>query len=361
MRVATFLDAARRVTPPWVRRRMPWPLKRWLLVRYWGMTPFDFDARRFDETATADDIYYCYRLLLGRLPDRDGWKTYEGVVRGGVSVHTLAADFLASPEFRRRGVLRDDGAAAPVLAELGTVAMYVIPDDFVGLSILREKTYEPHVVAALRPHLAPGRVLVDLGAHVGYFSLIGAGLVGPSGRVVSFEPDPVPCALLMRNARLNGFSNIEVYPLAVAEKRGPSYLEGRGSHAALTDPLEWTGAGHGALVMAVTLDEMLHDASRVDVIKMDIEGAEFRAVQGGRRLIARHRPVLISELSGAALQSVSRVAPEEYLRTLVDMGYEVSIIQAAGGLLACGTDTARVLRALEDHPATHLDLLAAPR
>lgn len=341
---------------------MPRPMRRWLLRRYWGIAPFDFDGRQFDDRATADDIYYCFRLFLGRLPDQDGWKTYEGVVRGGVSVDTLAADFLASAEFRRRALVHDEASATPVLADLGALSMYVIPDDFVGRAILQEGTYEPHVVAVVLAQLSAGSVLVDLGAHVGYYSLIAAGLVGPAGRVLSFEPNPGSCELLVRSARLNGFVNIEVYPFAVTETRGISYLQGRGSHATLVGPVGSARASHGASVVpTITLDEVLRDVSRVDVIKMDIEGAEFRALRGGQQAVVRHRPVIISELSAAALQNVSSVSPEEYLRALVGLNYELSIIQAVGGLIACGTDTGRVLRALDAHPATHLDILACPR
>src|SRR5262249_54527047 len=161
--------------------------------------PFVFEGREFDQVATPEDIYYSYRLFLGRMPDRDGWKTYEGVVRGGISVNTLAEDFLASTEFRRRAALLQADLAEPVLADLGSFFMLVDPHDFVGHAILIEGTYEPHVVTAVRSHLSPGGVLLDVGAHVGYFSLIAAERVGPLGRVLSFEPNPASCDLMLRS------------------------------------------------------------------------------------------------------------------------------------------------------------------
>lgn len=362
MRVVTILKAVHRIAPTWIRKRVPHQVKRSLLVRYWGITPFDFEGKPFDRVATADDIYYCYRLLLGRLPDPDGWKTYEGVVRGGLDVGTLSADFLASPEFRARALGRDGDSADLVLLDLGDVRMYVIPDDFVGRSLVRDRTYEPHVSAALRSHLSPGRVLVDVGAHAGYHSLMAARLVGPSGRVLSFEPSPVSCSLLLRNVRVNGFLNVEVHPFAVAEARGVVRIEGRGSHARIVDPDESSGTlPSGAMAMAVTLDEALRDVPRVDVIKMDIEGAEFRALQGARETIARHRAVIFSELSPAGLQNVSGVSAKEYLQALIDAGYGLSAIDASSTLLACGTDVDHVLRLLDRSPATHLDIVAHPR
>ena len=361
MRMVTILEVIRRIAPPFVKSRVPRRIRRSLLRRYWGIVPFDFDGAPFERNATADDIYYCYRLLLGRLPDPDGWKTYEGVVRGGIDVDTLTADFLASPEFRRRAQARD-AAAAPVLVDLGAFRMYVTADDFVGRSIIQDRTYEPHVSAALRAQLFPGCVMVDLGAHAGYHSLMAAGFVGDAGRVVSFEPDPASCGLLLRNVHLNGFVNVEVRPFAVAETRGIVRLEGRGSHATLVEPCDWPGtASPGTLAMAVTLDEALRELPRVDVIKMDIEGAEFRALQGGRDTIIRHHPVIVSELSPAGLQNVSGRTARAYLETLIDAGYTLSTIEASGELLACGTDAARMEEILDRHPATHLDIVALPR
>jgi FkbM family methyltransferase len=176
-----------------------------------------------------------------------------------------------------------------------------------------------------------------------------------------FEPSPVSCSLLLRNVRVNGFLNVEVHPFAVAEARGVVRIEGRGSHARIVDPDESSGTlPSGAMAMAVTLDEALRDVPRVNVIKMDIEGAEFRALQGARETIARHRAVIFSELSPAGLQNVSGVSAKEYLQALIDAGYGLSAIDASSALLACGTDVEHVLRLLDRSPATHLDIVAHP-
>lgn len=357
-----LFEAVRGLTPGWLRRRLPRRAKRWLRARALGYTPFDFDQLAFDPVAGPEDVYYCYRLLLGRLPDPDGWKTYEAAVRGRqMPVETLVADFLASPEFRRRGLGGEERRAEPVLVDLDDFRLYVFPDDFdVGRAIVVNRAYEPHVAGVLRRWLAPGHVFVDVGAHVGYFSLLAASIVGPSGRVLSVEPDQEACALLWSSAQLNGFLQVELYPFAVAEARRVFVLAGRGSHGTV---VEWERplARASAVAVALTLDELLRDAVRVDVIKMDIEGAEGRALVGAQRTLATHRPVLVTEVAPGALANVSRMSAEDYLGQLVDAGYELAVIEDDGSLLACGTDPRRVTRELGGHPSPRLELVARPR
>lgn len=354
-----------RLVPAWIKRRIPRPLKRWLLAKYLGYARFDFDDEEFDETASADDVYYGYRLLLGRLPDRDGWKTYEAGVRGRqMSVATLVSDFLASPEFLARRRVRDGTRSEPVLVDLGTFKMYVLPDDFdVGHTIIRNRPYEPHVGAVLARHLRPGSVFVDLGAYVGYFSLMAAAMVGPSGRVLSFEPSQPSYALLLLSASLNGFANIEVFPFAVAEARRVVLVEGRESHRTVVDFDGEPGRVDPASVtVSMALDDVLRDLDRLDLIKMDIEGGESRALRGATKTLAAHRPVIVSEFSPTALQNFSGVSGEEYLQQLVRAGYALFVIEdEAGSLRPCGTDTSRVMSALARHPSTHIDIVACPR
>lgn len=360
----TLFRAARGLTPRWLRRRLPRGLRRWLRRRALGYTPFDFDEEPFDATAGPEDVYYCYRLLLGRLPDSEGWKTYEAAVRDRrMRAETLVADFLASPEFRRRAQARDPAGAEPVLVDLGDFRLYVAPDDFdVGQTILAHRRYEPHVAAALRRYLGPGHVFVDVGAHVGYFSLLAASIVGASGRVVSVEPSHAACALLWSSVQLNGLRQVELYPFAAAEARRVFVLAGRGGHATL---VEWDGpavsAPVSALTVSVTLDELLGDAPRVDLIKLDIEGAEARALAAARRTLAAHRPVIVTEFAPAALQSVSGVSGEAYLRQIVDARYELSVLEEGSDPRPCGGDPRPVLAALARHPSPRIEVLALPR
>ena len=105
------------------------------------------------------------------------------------------------------------------------------PADYaVGHTVARTGSYEPEVSATLREVLPPGATFVDIGANIGWFSLLAASLVGPTGRVIAIEPNPRNVALLRQSAKDNGFDNIDVVTVALGERRGAAALETDGSN-----------------------------------------------------------------------------------------------------------------------------------
>ena len=113
-------------------------------------------------------------------------------------------------------------------------------------------------------------------------------------------------------------------------------------------------------VQAVTLDRFLEDEPCIDIIKMDIEGAEWRALQGMRRLIQRHRPLLFTEFHPSALREASSISPEKYLTCLRDLDYEILVLWPD-----CQTPTFQsneeIMAYFSGSSGTHLDLLAQPK
>ena len=142
--------------------------------------------------------------------------------------------------------------------------MHVDPGDYaVGHTIARTGSYEPEVSAALREVLGPGGTFVDVGANLGWFSLLGASLVGPLGRVIAVEPNPINVALLRDSAKDNGFDNIDTLVLALAAKPGAIALETDGSNGRITPidgpPAEPIEASF--VVAARPLDDVLSAAA----------------------------------------------------------------------------------------------------
>ena len=128
--------------------------------------------KTFSTNATEDDVRYCYRLFLRRLPDEEGWKTFASAIRAGVSLEWLVNAFVDCVEFKNR-MAEAEQRDVPQLVELADFRIYVLPDDLaVGRPILAQRIYKPQVTAAFRRLVKPGMVVVDVGANIGYFSLL---------------------------------------------------------------------------------------------------------------------------------------------------------------------------------------------
>ena len=180
--------------------------------------------------------------------------------------------------------------------------------------------YEPQETAVVLAILSPGGTFVDVGANWGYFTLTAAHLVGPAGRVVGFEPDPRLFATLAANVARNGYSHVTVVQAAVAEKTGTVTLNGfdpAGGNFGVSTMAGGTG-GQPFEVATVGLDAALDAAGvgTVDLVKIDIEGAEGLALTGMqagirsgryRRLLIELHPTLLPRF-GATAEGVVAVA-----------------------------------------------------
>jgi FkbM family methyltransferase len=177
---------------------------------------------------------------------------------------------------------------APVECEVMGVRMLLDPHEFVDRELLfHPQSYEATELAYVRNHLRPGDIFVDLGSHIGLYSLLAAAAVGASGRVVAVDAAPDTFARLLRNLRLNGVTNVQPYNCGVSGERGslPLYRwAGRGPNAGANtliprkDPGdEWVNAGE---VACVTLLEVLTLAGvkRINGLKLDIERAEYKVL-----------------------------------------------------------------------------------
>jgi FkbM family methyltransferase len=190
--------------------------------------------------------------------------------------------------------------------------------------------YEPQETALLKALLGPGLTFVDVGANWGYFSLFAAHLVGPAGRVVSVEADPRACAVVRVNVAANALGHVTVIGAAASDVPGTLLFTTYGDRSddsanfgvALTST---HGASSPAFAIdARTLDSVLDDATldRIDLLKMDIEGAECRAVAGlHRRLAAGKIDRIILELHPEYLEAQGSAA-EALMAVLRAHGYQ---------------------------------------
>ncbi|MBI3568297.1 MAG: FkbM family methyltransferase [Gemmatimonadetes bacterium] len=234
-----------------------------------------------------------------------------GRQRVSLDLHTPAGDHALVFELDR---------ARPVQAHMGDL-------------LSQGRFYEAETTVLLGSVLKPGDVFVDVGAHVGYFTIIAAALVGPSGHVVSFEPSPEIYAALVNHVRVNGVRHVWPMHWAVGADEGVAELhlnaDNDGGHALWDVGTHVLNARSRERprtypVFVATLDRVLAGIApgRVKAIKIDVEGNELAVLRGARCVLETHRvPFVVAEINRHALASLG--TSEEALRDhMTDLGYE---------------------------------------
>ncbi len=220
--------------------------------------------------------------------------------RLGLSRDTEAADHWLALE-----LATELGYRIPVFARLGNgMKVRVVWNDFIGRTIQREGYYEPELVKLFEKLLKPGMVFLDIGAHIGQYTLVASELVGESGAVHSFEPDPETYKWLASNLRINQRKNVRLNQLALSSTAGKTQFyisspDDIGSNS-LSPPSNFSG--RVVEVTLTTVDYYLaeNQVPRVDLLKADIEGAEYAMLSGADSLLrSEHKPVIIIEFEQA--------------------------------------------------------------
>jgi FkbM family methyltransferase len=241
-----------------------------------------------------------------------------------------------------QGARRQGGFTLLAPALEGSFTLAVSGNDLgVGWEVVRTGTYEPHLVRFYRRTLRPGMTVVDVGANVGFHALHAARLVGSSGRVVAVEPDADNVALLRLSLSLAPESlPVEIIEAALSDRDGELILSDLGnadnSGARFThdDRARLEDHVHGPdpvfrTVPALCWDTRFPDRP-VDLVKLDIEGFEPRALAGMERSLARYRPVVVSEFAPSNLKNLGGVEPLAFLAWFRDRGYVPALIDGDG-------------------------------
>jgi len=213
--------------------------------------------------------------------------------------------------------------------------IYLDPLDV--LLLYRNKGHESFITEIFKEKIKEGDAVLDLGAHIGYYTMLAAKLVGPQGKVFAFEPDPTNFSLLRKSAVANCYDNITLEQRGVADTEGVAKLFLYSSTENSIAPELYRGFEHIPFVeiSLVGLDEYFKNANlKVSFIKMDVEGAEGLALQGMKQVISQNPHLtLITEFAPAALRKVSRMEPLEYAQALLDAGFKIYEIQAEARVL----------------------------
>jgi FkbM family methyltransferase len=309
--------------------------------------------------ADENDIHYAYRMLLGRNPDPAGLEHHRRLLsESALLPEELARLFLASVEFAARN------NKAPLEIPLDGYSIFIRPEDHdIGQAVQRHGHYEPHVTTIVRERLKNGHIFVDVGANIGYFTMLAAHLVGSSGAVWAIEPMDKNLQLIYRGIARNGFGHVHVIACAASDRRevvrvatGPGTSNGQ---------VENLASGSDALLYSQTerLDELLVGLGGLNLLKLDIEGFEPKAWDGLRRTLERYRPTVLTEFHPYCMRNYAGIEPEIYLRELFCYGHEIYHLHHDGSRIRC-PDVAAVLKqwessdkAARNDGTDHIDLL----
>lgn len=363
--------------------------------------------------ATVDDIHACYRLLLDREADEEGLASWVKYVNEfSVSPSELAYCFLQTPEFAlrwdhpltrpaaaemtgwrifsREDLIEHKGKSVPGLArkildrldraqsalasrfsgnrdlkrvEKDGFSLLFPAGDITWRALIETGEYESWVRSQVVERLSAGGVFLDVGCNIGYFSMIASRRVGPEGQVLAVDAAPENCRICWLNCQLNQARNVRIFPVAVSDalstlvySRDPEATNFQ-MHDAAEENLD---ALNAQLTIALPLDLLLGDLKRLDLVKMDIEGFEYKCLLGAEGLLRKHKPAILFEYSPILIRKYSGVEGVVYLKKFVSLGYGLEVLLPEGPL-AMGDDVEGVHSLWQRHHKsgiTHIDILA---
>jgi FkbM family methyltransferase len=210
----------------------------------------------------------------------------------------------------------------------GSYIWVCLEDHGVSSAILHTGRWEPHVEKLLHEYVYRDLTFLDIGANVGYFSLSVANKMRDvgSGRVIAIEANPLVVPYLMASVVESGFDDIiQVLPYAVHHKNGliemlaefGDNLGGSTIRAVSDEKVRKN------VIPCVKLDDVLTELTHIDLVKMDIEGAEMLALSGMVELMRKHKPDIVMEINKECLAGVSGMTVRGLVHSMDCEGYEV--------------------------------------
>ena len=206
-------------------------------------------------------------------------------------------------------------------------------DRVIATQLLGGGAWEPSETSAFLAHVRRGMCVLDVGANLGYYTLLAARAVGPSGRVIAFEPEPRNFALLARNVAENGFTNVRLVQAAASNRAGLARLHldeaNFGAHSFEAGSVR-TPSGRSVEVETVPLDAFADEARSFEagiLVKIDVQGAEALVLEGMPRLLALPGIALLLELWPEALARANADAGS-LLAALESLGFTFEDLEA---------------------------------
>lgn len=243
-----------------------------------------------------------------------------------------------------------------VLIELQNRQMYADSNDrYFTPQLMIDGIHAPYETETFKREVKEGMTVVDLGAHWGYYTTLVAELVGKKGKVFAFEPNPHNYHILVKNMEVNEYKNVVTTQKAVSDQVGVTKLflaPGNSGDHRIYDPDEERDFVE---IETVSLDEFFKNRDgRIDLIKIDTQGAEMAVLQGMGNVILENPDLkIITEFWPMSLRKFG-YSPEEYLNLLIKYGFDIFYIDEEEEKL----ESVDVDRCMQLCPGeTHINLL----
>lgn len=209
-------------------------------------------------------------------------------------------------------------------------------DEVVSQELLQSGKWEEYETDLFKKNIKKGDIVLDIGAHIGYYTLLAARMVGNKGKVYAFEPDLRNFEILKKNVKENKYENVILINKAVSNKDGEAILflnyENTGDHR-IYNPKD---KRKSIKIQTVTLDNFFKNKSKkVDLIKIDIQGSEARAFKGAQNLIKQNKNIkILTEFWPHGLE-LSGSSAKEYAGLLTKNMFQVYDINEKEKTVKC--------------------------
>lgn len=279
---------------------------------------------------TPDTIRLAYKLILNR--DPESIQAINSHLKAK-SLQELGQIMMSSEEFKSKNknfesIVKSQWIAVEVMDDF--VQWVNLTDNYVSRGCMSDN-YEPNETAFLKSRVKEGDEVLDIGANIGWFTLLACKLTGPKGKVHSFEPRPDTSRMLQRTISMNNLEDrVTLWQAALSDETGELHLnwgqntDNPGGSFVSRDTHESSGYEQ-ATVMARRLDDLLPEAAP-DFIKIDVEGAEPMVINGAINAIRRKKPAILSELHPQQLIRVSGRTAADYITQMEAEGYSCFLL-----------------------------------
>jgi FkbM family methyltransferase len=313
------------------------------------------------ENPKSAQIAFLYEALLGRKVDQQGMADWLRLWESQPDWHVskIANLIMTAPEFRMHHPVRPDSGPAYQVYPYFSSKLAFRPDDWMLQEIVQGGLYERYVLEAFLETITPASRVLDLGANIGTFTIAAA---EKAKHVVAIEMSPENARLLAINIHLNNLSNVTVLPCGVAETlRAITFESVKSSAYVENNTITLDNYPLIDQALGIPLDIIL-EFSTADIIKIDIEGYEYKAIAPSK-LIWKQRPAVFMEFHPELLQRVSGIEPEILAELFFGNGYAATILHRDMTREAVGRNLDLLMTRAREYLSrriTHLDVMMIP-